>query len=72
MTDIWALGICLFQLLCGTYPFYSKYLEELCRKIKIGYFECPDYLSQDATELIKKILVLDPKKRPNAEEVNFF
>ena len=44
--DIWALGILLYAILCGKFPFKSSYDRELYRKIKLGNFEFPEFVSQ--------------------------
>ena len=31
--DVWAMGICLFILLTGDYPFYAEFEADLLRKI---------------------------------------
>lgn len=37
-TDMWSLGILLFVMLQGNYPFRSKTEEELFEKIRRGKF----------------------------------
>lgn len=69
MADIWSLGILLFTLLCGAFPFKGNSENELYSKITKGVFVCPDHLSQSVSELIRKILIIKPKERPNAKEV---
>ena len=39
--DIWALGILLYSMLCGKFPFKSSFDKELYRKIKLGEFLMP-------------------------------
>ena len=34
-TDIYALGVCLFELLCGTQPFVADTFPELCVKVNV-------------------------------------
>ena len=70
--DIWACGVILYIMLCGKPPFYSQDEEELKKKIcSMKYnFDYPEFkkVSQDAIDLIKKILVV-PEKRPSAAEI---
>ncbi len=69
MTDIWSLGILLFTLLCGAFPFKANSEKDLYGKITKGAFTCPDHLSQSVCELIRKLLVVKPTDRPNTQEV---
>ena len=67
--DIWATGIILFAMLCGFLPFDHKDNDKLFMKIlecKINY---PKHLSSEAKDLIKKILVPDPRKRITIPEI---
>ena len=70
--DIWACGVILYIMLCGKPPFYSQDEEELKRNIcRMKYtFDYPEFkkVSQDAIDLIKKILV-PPEKRLSAAEI---
>jgi len=69
LADIWSLGILLFTLLCGAFPFRANTEKELYGKITKGNFSCPEHLSQAVCELIRKILVIKPTDRPDAQEV---
>ena len=42
--DVWALGVLLFTLLEGTYPFRASNDNDLYRKIKSGIYEVPEAL----------------------------
>ena len=70
--DIWACGVILYIMLCGKPPFYSQDEEELKKNIcSMKYtFDYPEFkkVSQDAIDLIKKILV-PPEKRLSAAEI---
>ena len=68
-TDIWALGIILYTLLNGVFPFQGGSEKELFSKIKQGLFKMPEGISNAARKLISKMLSPDPNKRPTAEEL---
>ena len=73
--DIWATGIILFAMLCGYLPFEDKINDILFDKILECKIEFPDYLSDEAKDLISKILVVDPEKRitiPQIKKHSFF
>eukprot|EP01016_Furgasonia_blochmanni_P007073 TRINITY_DN12834_c0_g1_i12.p1 TRINITY_DN12834_c0_g1~~TRINITY_DN12834_c0_g1_i12.p1 ORF type:complete len:379 (-),score=126.99 TRINITY_DN12834_c0_g1_i12:113-1249(-) len=71
--DYWSIGVILYVLLCGFPPFYEDTNEKLFEMIKKGKYEFPspqwDGISEYAKDLIKKLLVIDPKKRLNAEQI---
>lgn len=65
--DIWSLGVVIFQFLSGDFPFSGDDLPEIFENIKRGEFECDkDMISDDAEDLIRKMLVLNPDKRITA------
>eukprot|EP00873_Tetraselmis_striata_P043642 jgi/Tetstr1/463906/TSEL_008716.t1 len=70
--DIWACGVALFMMLTGYPPFYSADLPSLLSSIKDGRFNCndPSYilLSEDAKDIISKLLDPRPAMRLTAEE----
>lgn len=71
--DIWALGILTYLLLFGKYPFDAPFLSQLEDQIKSGDFEILDWMnalvSENAIHFIRRLLVLDPQKRPLAIEI---
>jgi serine/threonine-protein kinase HSL1, negative regulator of Swe1 kinase len=71
--DIWSCGVILFVMLCGHPPFNfsgdDNDLKELFRTIVTADYIMPDYLGGEAADLIRRILVPDPKKRITIEEI---
>ena len=67
--DIWSSGIILYAMLCGNLPFEEKNNENLFKKILKCNVEYPKYINEDAKNLLNKILVTDPNKRINIEQI---
>ena len=61
--DIWSTGIILYAMICGYLPFEDKNHDILFEKILQCKVEYPPFLSHEVKDLLKKILVVDPKKR---------
>ncbi|XP_027724958.1 calcium/calmodulin-dependent protein kinase type IV [Vombatus ursinus] len=66
--DMWSLGVITYILLCGFEPFYDERGDQYMFKriLNCHYrFVSPwwDDVSLNAKDLVKKLIVLDPKKR---------
>jgi len=70
--DIWSCGVIMFILLCGYPPFYGDSDAEVLRKVREGVFTFnpADWknISEDAKDLIRKMLAFNPKDRFTAEQ----
>jgi Ca2+-binding EF-hand superfamily protein len=74
-SDVWALGVLTYILVCGYPPFYAEGSDSrpLFTAICRGQFEFHDDawhdVSASAKQLIARMLVIDPKKRATIQEV---
>ena len=69
--DIWAIGVIMYYLLTKEFPFSGQTKEKMMELILTGYFDFPEniVISEAAKDLIKQLLVKDPKKRPNLSQI---
>lgn len=70
-SDMWALGVVLFTMLFGQFPFYDWSPPQLFNKIRAANYTIPsDGRVSDATkELIQRLIVLEPGLRLTASQV---
>eukprot|EP01084_Bolivina_argentea_P104034 186330_1 len=69
LADIWSIGVILYAMLCGCLPFDDVSVTNLFRKIETGIYKIPKYVSTDAADLIKRMLVVDPANRITMNEI---
>jgi serine/threonine protein kinase len=61
--DVWSCGVILYALLCKNLPFYANSTPDLMRLIKKGKYNVPGYVSEQATDLLSKMLCVQVTKR---------
>ncbi|KAE8661228.1 Calcium-dependent protein kinase 20 [Hibiscus syriacus] len=71
--DVWSAGVIIYILLCGVPPFWDETEQGIFEQVLRGQ---PDFttepwpsISNSAKDLVKRMLVKDPKKRFTAYEV---
>ena len=67
--DIWSAGITLYYMLCGSQPFKAYSLKEMENKVLKGEYEELKNVSNEANDLIKKMLETDPDVRIKLNDV---
>jgi polo-like kinase 1 len=67
--DIWSFGVILYALIIGRPPFETSEIKQTYKRIKAIQYSFPDNvpISDEAKDLITKILILDPAKRPTVD-----
>ena len=72
LCDLWSCGVIMYILLTGRPPFNGINEDEIMKKIKEGNYDLSKYpwgiISEDAKDLVKGLLQVDPKKRYTAKE----
>jgi hypothetical protein len=68
-SDVWSLGILMFVMTCGYYPFDGKQEFDIFLSVKRGRFAIPNNISDECASLIKMILKTHPAERPTLSEV---
>ena len=71
--DIWETGIILYAMLCGYLPFENspnaKDNKILFKKILSLKLDYPNFLTDSSVDLLKRILVADPKERIKIDQI---
>eukprot|EP00088_Acartia_fossae_P016254 TRINITY_DN19098_c0_g1_i1.p1 TRINITY_DN19098_c0_g1~~TRINITY_DN19098_c0_g1_i1.p1 ORF type:complete len:592 (-),score=137.63 TRINITY_DN19098_c0_g1_i1:82-1857(-) len=67
--DMWGLGVMLYTMLVGRYPFHGAEHSGLFAKIRRGQFSLPDHLSSRAKCLIRCLLRREPEERLTTDDV---
>ena len=69
-SDLWCLGVLIFELCSGETPFNGNSNSEIIYKIKKFKMKAfPNYFSEDVKDLIGKLLKRSPNERISIEEV---
>ena len=66
-SDIWALGVVLYEMMTGQHPFNAQNEGALIRKIMRGVYDTPPpHFSASLREILKLCLTFSPVQRPTS------
>ena len=69
-SDIWSLGVLLYEMMTFKMPFNANNFSMLVAKIQRGnYIPPPSIYTKDLRELVSKCLTLEPERRPSIQEI---
>ena len=68
-SDIWALGVCLYEFCTGRHPFEAQNEGALIRKIMKGVFQPVEGYSRELCEVSRMCLTLNPDHRPDSNRL---
>ena len=66
--DWWSLGALLYEMITGLPPFYSRNRETMFEKIMKSELSFPPFMSDNAIDLLSRLLIRDPKERLGSGE----
>ena len=67
--DIWSAGVVLYTMLYGIFPFHADTTKEIETLILRGKYKLPDEISEDAKDLLRRILDSNPITRINVSSI---
>ena len=68
---MWSLGVIIYTLIIGKPPFETNDVKTTYKRIRTNNYSFPEtvQITDNARDLIRSILTLDPTRRPSIEDI---